>query len=369
VRASRLVTLLLLLQTRGRMTADALAAELGVSVRTIYRDVEALHLSGVPLYGEAGRDGGYRLVDGYRTRLTGLTRDEAAALWLMALPGPAGELGLGEAAATATVKVKAALGSDLRLRVDDAQQRLHVDPTGWYAEPVEAGFLGEVADAVWRQRRLHVRYRRWKAPSEVERAVEPLGLVLKGGRWYMVAQAAGGPAPRTYRVSELLDARPTGEHFDRPADFDLARFWRGYLADFEARRHRDRARIRLSPRGVPRLTHLMEPAVGRAMAESAGPPEADGWVTATIPIESIDHAHEQLLRLGAEVEVLAPRELRDRLARTAAEMANRYHRTGGTPRASLRLIRYETDHGQDEQEGAAEGAATDEQGAGGVIVA
>jgi predicted DNA-binding transcriptional regulator YafY len=259
MRASRLVSILLLLQTRGRMTADALAAELDVCVRTIYRDVEALHRSGVPLYGEAGRDGGYRLIGGYRTQLTGLTRDEAGALWLMALPGPAGELGLGEAAAAAAAKVRAALGDDLRLRADVVQQRVHVDPAGWCTEPIGAPFLTQVADAVWRQRRLHVRYRRWKAPPEVERMLEPFGLVLKGGRWYMVARSDG--QLRTYRISQLLDARPISEHFSRPADFDLIAHWRAYLADFAVRRHREQARVRLSPQGLKRLTHLMEPAV------------------------------------------------------------------------------------------------------------
>jgi predicted DNA-binding transcriptional regulator YafY len=322
VRASRLVSILLLLQARGRMTAEVLAAELDVSVRTIYRDVEALHRSGVPLYGEAGRDGGYRLVDGYRTQLTGLTRDEAAALWLMALPAAAGELGLGHAAAGAAAKVKAALGEGRRGRADAVQQRLHVDPPGWYTEPAGTPFLTEVADAVWQQRRLQVRYRRWRAPHEVERTRDPFGLVLKAGRWYLVARCDG--QLRTYRVSELLDARATAERFERPDDFDLAAHWRAYLADFTRRRHREAARVRLSQAALHRLTCLVEPAVARAVLASAGQPDDEGWVDATVPIESIDHAHDDLLRRGAEVEVLAPPALRDRMTRTATRLARRY---------------------------------------------
>lgn len=329
MRASRLVSILLLLQGRGRMTADALAAELEVSVRTVYRDVEALHRAGVPVCGEPGRDGGYRLLDGYRTRLTGLTGDEAAALPLATLPGPAADLGLGGAATVAGRKIRAALPEALRRRADHIQQRLHVDPSDWYAAADDTRFLADVADAVWRQRRLHVRYRRWEEPREVERTLEPFGLVLKAGRWYVVARAEG--RLRTYRVSQLLDARLLAEEFDRPAEFDLAEHWRASLAGFPARRHRQQATVRLSPRGLARLADLAEPAVLRAVTGSAGRPDAEGWVLATMPIESVRHAHEELLRLGAEVEALAPHALRDLLASGAAELARRYQ---GRPAAT-----------------------------------
>jgi predicted DNA-binding transcriptional regulator YafY len=322
VRASRLISILLLLQARGRMTADALAAELEVSVRTIYRDVDALHRSGVPLYGESGRDGGYRLLDGYRTQLTGLTRNEAAALSLAMLPGPAAELGLGSAAAAAAVKIRAALTADLRDRADHVQRRLHVDLPDWYADTRDTPFLAEVADAVWRQRRLRVRYRRWKEPREVERTLEPFGLVLKGGRWYVVARSNG--QLRTYRASHLLDVQPVDEQFTRPDDFDLAAHWRTSVADFTTRRHQDQATVRLSPHALERLADLGEHAVLDAVAATASEPDGQGWVCATIPIESIDHAHGELLRLGAEVEVLAPPALRERLTRTAQELARRY---------------------------------------------
>jgi predicted DNA-binding transcriptional regulator YafY len=340
VRASRLISILLLLQARGRMTADALARELEVSVRTVYRDIEALHLSGVALYGEAGRDGGYRLLDGYRTQLTGLTPAEAAALPLAALPAAARSLGLGSAAAGAAAKLKAALSDDLRARADHVQDRLYLDPVAWYDDAESTPLLAEVADAVWRQQRLRVTYRRWRAPSEVERTLDPYGLVLKGGRWYVVALAheprGGGPrsraggrpaeagGPRTYRVSQLLAATPTGERFDRPADFDLAAHWRAYLDEFTDRRHQLKAAVRVSAAGLRRLRHLMEPAVVRAVDASAGPPDDEGWVTATLPIESVNHAHEALLRLGAEVEVLTPPRLREVFSRTAAELARRY---------------------------------------------
>lgn len=339
MRASRLVSIVLLLQTRGRVTADVLAAELSVSVRTIYRDIEALQLAGVPLYGEAGRDGGYRLVGGYRTQLTGLTSDEAAALWLMALPGPAGDLGLADAAATASVKVRAALRDEIRRDADTVSQRVHIDPAGWYQEPIDTPYLGQVADAVWRQQRLNVRYRRWQAPDEVQRVLDPYGLVLKGGRWYVVARSEG--QLRTYRISEILEVSPSPEYFDRPAEFDLVEYWQSYLDDFAARRHRDVARIRLSPYGFERFTHLLEPAVVRAALTTASTPDSDGWIEADVPIESLRHAHEELLRLGAEVEVLAPAPLRELFARTAADFARRYRtqRSSATARTSKGSVR------------------------------
>ena len=211
---------------------------------------------------------------------------------------------------------------DLRHRADAVHQRLHIDLPGWYAAPADTPFLPPVANAVWRRARLHVRYRRWRAPREVERTLDPVGLVLKSGRWYLVARADG--QFRTYRVSELLEARSTGEHFDRPDGFDLAAYWQAYLDDFALRRHPKRARVRLSPRALDRLDHVVEPTVVPAVTASVGEPDADGWVAATIPIESIAHAHDQLLRLGADIEVLAPTALRNRLARTAVELARCY---------------------------------------------
>jgi Predicted transcriptional regulator len=221
VKSSRLLSVLLLLQTRGRLTAAQLAEELEVSVRTVYRDVEALSAAGVPLYGDAGHAGGYRLLDGYRTRLTGLTTEEAEALFLAGAPGPAAELGLGSVLAAAQLKVRAALPRELREHADRVCGRFHLDAPGWYADADETPHLSAVADAVWNCRVLHVRYRRWREPTDVERRLEPYGLVLKAGRWYVVA----APGPRTYRVDQILELAPSGDGFTRPDGFDLAAYW------------------------------------------------------------------------------------------------------------------------------------------------
>ena len=321
MRASRLISLLLLLQARGRMTADALAAELEVSVRTIYRDIEALHKAGVALYGEAGHDGGYRLVDGYRTQLTGLTRDEASALPLAGFPGAARDLGVSGAAAGAAAKLKASLSAELRQRADHVQARLHVDPSAWYDEADSTPMLATVADALWQNRRLRVHYRRWEAPNEVDRTLDPLGLVLKGGRWYLVARA--GESIRTYRVSALLRAEPLADRFDRP-DFDLADYWQSYLDDFAARRHSDRGPVAVAT-GLERLDKdLMEPAVVPGGGGQRRCPRCRGWVRAMLPIESLRHAHEELLRLGGGVEALTPAPLRKLFAASAAAMSEHY---------------------------------------------
>ncbi|MGW0195517.1 helix-turn-helix transcriptional regulator [Nonomuraea sp. NPDC003201] len=322
MRASRLVSILLLLQTRGRMTAQALAERLEVSVRTIYRDVESLHSAGIPLYGDAGPKGGYQLLDGYRTRLTGLTTDEAESLFLAGLPGPAAELGLGAVVTAAQLKLMAALPVELRDRAGRIQERFHLDAPTWYRDQEPVTYLSAVADAVWNKRRIQVRYRRWKAPQEVERRLDPYGLVVKAGRWYLVART--GEDVRTYRVSQILDLHPLPEGFTRPDGFDLAAYWQGYLAEFEARLRRGEAVLRLSPRGVERVPDLMTPGVVAAARESAQPPDEEGWTRVTVPIESIEHALAEFLRLGTDAEVLAPAELRDRMATTAAELAARY---------------------------------------------
>ncbi len=331
MRADRLLSVLLLLQSRGRMTAGQLAGELEVSVRTVYRDVQALHAAGVPLYGDAGPSGGYQLLDGYRTRLTGLTRDEAGALFLAGMPGPAAELGLGAVVGTASLKLHAALPPELAERAAQIRERFHFDAPSWYQDGDWSPYLTAVARAVWAQRVLTVRYRRWKEPTEVDRVLRPYGIVLKAGKWYLVAAAdRDGARPVTYRVNQILDLSIADATFERPPDFDLAAWWGAHLGEFRAGLHRGDALVRLSPLARERLEHLAGPAVVAALAATASTPDGRGWVTATVPIESLTHAETEFLKLGAEVEVLNPPELRERLHRTARALAALY---GVTPRA------------------------------------
>jgi predicted DNA-binding transcriptional regulator YafY len=315
MRASRLVSLLLLLQARGRLTAAQLADELEVSVRTVYRDVESLHEAGIPLFGEAGHRGGYQLLDGYRTRLTGLSADEARALFLSGLPGPASDLGLGPVLAAAQLKLLAALPPELGEQA--GRVHFHLDAPGWYSDVEEVPLLPAIAGAVWRSRVLQVRYRRWKEPTDVDRRLEPYGLVLKAGRWYLVA----GPGPRTYRVDQILELRVLDEEFAVPESFELARYWQGYLAEFRAFLHRGDAVVRFAPAAAARLSG----AAAQALAET-GVPEAGGWIHAVVPIESVEQACREFLAMGPDVEVLNPAALRARLAAAAHATAALYAR-------------------------------------------
>ncbi|MDF3289794.1 helix-turn-helix transcriptional regulator [Streptomyces silvisoli] len=319
MRADRLVSLLLLLQNRGRMTAPELAAELEVSVRTVYRDIEALSASGVPVRADRGPAGGYRLMDGYRTRLTGLTDAEAHALFLAGAPGPARELGLGAVLTTAQLKVQAALPAALAERTRRIQDRFHLDARAWFRDADPVAHLAQVAQAVWEQRVLRTHYRRWG--GEVRRELRPLGIVLKGGIWYLVAFAHG--SVRTYRISRFLAVDTTEEVFERPAGFDLAAYWQESCRSLEAALHQGTARLRISPR-AQRLLPMQFGAVGTRALDGAGPPDAEGWVQVEMPVEGEAVAVSDLLRLGAEAEVLGPPELRQAIARAVAVLAGRY---------------------------------------------
>jgi predicted DNA-binding transcriptional regulator YafY len=321
MRASRLISILLLLQTRGRMTAQSLADELEVSIRTVYRDVDSLSEAGVPIYGDRGPDGGYQLVDGYRTRLTGLAADEAESLFLAGMPGPAAELGLGTVLAAAQLKLMAALPPELRSRAGRIRERFHLDAPGWFQEAEQPPHLEAVADAVWNQRPLHIRYERWGAVT-VERTVEPLAVVLKAGSWYLVAAVDG--QTRTYRVSRLLDVQTLDGHFERPDEFDLVSYWQSWSEGFLERLYRYHAVVRLSPRALDMLPVLFSSVATRHALASADPPDADGWVRLTLPIESSMHAPIEILRFGADAEVVSPPELREEIALAARDLVALY---------------------------------------------
>ncbi|MCK7622469.1 WYL domain-containing protein [Streptomyces sp. RS10V-4] len=327
MRADRLLALLLLLQNRGRMTAPELAAELEVSVRTVYRDIEALGASGVPVRADRGPDGGYRLMNGYRTRLTGLTDTEAGALFLAGAPGPARDLGLGPVLATAQLKLQAALPDGPAEHSRRIQDRFHLDAPAWFRDADPVAHLAPVAHAVWEQRVLRARYRRWR--GEVDRELRPLGIVLKGGIWYAVAQV--DDAVRTYRIARFLEVEATGEGFERPAGFDLAAYWAESSRRLEAALYQGTARLRLSP-PARKLLPMYYGAVGRRALEAAGEPDGDGWVEVELPVEGPAVAVGDLLRLGAGAEVLGPPALRRAVADAVAALADRYRNGSPAPR-------------------------------------
>lgn len=296
------------------MTADQLAEELEVSPRTIYRDIEALGAAGIPVYADRGPTGGYQLIDGYRTRLTGLTSDEAQGLFLAGLPGPAQELGLKEVAAAAQLKILAALPTELRARAEQIRQRFHLDTPTWFRGDEPTEHLATIADAVWEQRRVRMTYRRW-GNQTVEREVDPFGLVLKAGTWYFVGSG------RTYRVSRVLTLETTEDTFDRPPDFDLARYWENWSEEFEARMYGERVTVRMTRAGLDKTQYLLRGYQARVIRELDPEPGAEFG----FPTESLRHALADLLKFGADVEVLAPNELRRELIDTIEAMHDVYN--------------------------------------------
>lgn len=319
MRAARLINLVLLLQSRGTLTAAQLAGELEVSERTVYRDVLALSAAGVPVYAEQGRTGGYRLVGGYRTRLTGLSQAEAEALFLAGLPGPARDMGLAEPVRAVRRKMLAALPPGLRDASQRAGQRFHLDAPGWFADADPPPLLAELAQAVWQDRTLAMRYRR---RDEVTRTVEPYGLVLKNGVWYLIGRV--GADLRSYRVDRVTAVEATGDLFERDPGFDLSSFWAARAAEFVRQMLRDTVTVRLSRDGLRLLRYVAEPVAVQEATAAAGEPDPDGWVRTRLPVESLDVAYTYVLQLGPEVEVLDPPELRARVAAAADRMRELY---------------------------------------------
>ncbi|MFE4941819.1 helix-turn-helix transcriptional regulator [Streptomyces sp. NPDC056641] len=320
MRAARLIKMVLLLQSRPSMTAGELARELEVSERTITRDAQALSEAGVPVYADRGRSGGYRLVGGYRTRLTGLARGEAEALFLSGVPGALREMGLDDISSAARLKVSAALLPSLRDAPDSAARRFHLDAPGWYQEPETPELLPVLAEAVWGDRLVAARYLR--KDTEVERELAPYGLVLKAGVWYVCACSQG--SFRVYRVDRFTTAETLQERFLRDETFDLPGFWEERAAEFARSLLRTEVLIRLSADGARRLPYVVDREAAREALATADPPDHRGLLTLTLPVESEDVAYSQLLTLGPDVEVLDPAPLRDRFAEAARRMRTLY---------------------------------------------
>ncbi|MFF6958169.1 WYL domain-containing protein [Streptomyces sp. NPDC008317] len=334
MRAARLIRMALLVQSSPGMTAAAIGRELGVSERTVIRDVQALQEAGVPVRSERGRAGGYRLAPGYRTRLTTLGPGEAETLYLTGLPSALRDLGLSDAADTARLKLSATLLPSLRAAAESSAHRFHLDAPAWFREPSACTLLPELARAVWSDRTVELTYTRpgrdGTPPATVTRHLEPYGLVLKAGVWYVVGRVPGPPAEhedpwRTYRADRITALSPrAGEPFTRDPAFDLAEHWRARAAEFARALLRTTVTVRLTPRGLDRLPAVTDPAAtGEALAR-ADAPDTAGRVTLRLPAESEDVAFTQLTQLGADAEVLAPQGLRARFRDHAQALSDLY---------------------------------------------
>jgi predicted DNA-binding transcriptional regulator YafY len=331
MRSSRLLSILLRLQLRGRVTAAELAREFEVAVRTVYRDLDALSAAGVPVHAARGRGGGIVLASGWRTQLTGLTGAEARSVPLAGLGRVARDLGMADEAADVQLKLLASLPPGAAADAGRIAERFHVDPLPWYHRPEVLPLLPALAAAVWDSRQVRLHYGSWAGEST--RTLSPLGLVIKGGLWYLVARPAGrgaAAAPRTYRVGAIHKLQVLATPARRPPGFVLAAHWPMAVDSFESRLMSGRATVRISPEGLS-ILRAVQPAAAEWAERTARPLAAArrgkatvDWVQAELPTESDAYAARQLLRLGTEVEVMAPASLRAAVAREAAAVARRH---------------------------------------------
>jgi predicted DNA-binding transcriptional regulator YafY len=301
------------------MSATQLAEELEVTVRTIHRDIDQLSAAGVPVYADRGRNGGFQLQDGYRTMLTGLNQSEAETLFLAGLPGPAAQMGLADVLSTARLKLLAALPSNIQPSAERIAARFHLDAGAWFHSVDQLPALPVIAHAVWGERMLKMRYHPSGEVDTRVRKVAPLGLVLKSGIWYLLAQNSRSVCT-TYRAANIYDAEICDETFTRPKQFDLVAHWENSVREYEANVYHDYADVRLSPVGLKRLS-LLGPYVTNEASKTASKPDRKGWVRCRLPIESADFGVRELLRLGDQVVVLGPPYLRSELAQTAERIA------------------------------------------------
>jgi predicted DNA-binding transcriptional regulator YafY len=262
-----------------------------------------------------GSNGGFELLPGWSTRLTGLTPQEAQAMFLAGAPRAASQLGLGEALASSQLKLLAALPQGWQADARRVGSRFHLDPVNWHQSLSESQSLPAVAAAVWSDHRVRLRYQSWKAV--VERVVSPLGLVSKAGDWYLVALADRGP--RTYRLSSIEAVETLPQTFSRPRNFDLADYWAQSVATFESGVYTAEADLRVTQRGLKWLRRFSA-VIASALEAQSPTPDGDGWLRVRVPIESIEHAAGEFLRLGVDAEVLAPPALRATLKSTAAKL-------------------------------------------------
>jgi len=325
MRADRLLSILLLLQARGRMTAQELAEEVEASPRTIYRDVDALSAAGVPVYADRGPGGGFALLDRYRTDLTGLKRDEARALFMLNVPKPLAQLGVDAELKAALLKLSAALPEARRPEEAMVRQRFYLDSSWWFQAEEPVPHLPALQKAVWQDQKLYLTVR---LPFEAqdEWLVDPYALVAKAGVWYLVCARDGHL--RVFRVSAVLAARLAGEGFQRPADFDLATFWQEWCAQYEGSRPSYPVLARVAPEMVPHLPLVFGEPIREAIAR-AGPADGEGWITLTLPFEIFEAARMRILGLGRAVEVLEPLPLRMSVVDFAKQIVALYGEGGG----------------------------------------
>lgn len=325
MRADRLLSILLLLQAHRQLTAGDLARRLEVSERTIHRDMVALGMAGIPVTAERGTGGGWRLLEEYRTNLTGMNAAEIQALFLTRPARLMADLGMEKASDAALIKLLAALPAISRQNAEDIRQRIHIDIAGWGQREDAVPLLPILQQAVWQQRRLRFTYG-YDEEGAGERMGNPLGLVAKGSVWYMIVAIEG--QPRTYRVSRVRSAELLDDLFERPQGFDLAAHWVESSARFTERIPRFPAMLRVAPGALNAVR-----AGGRyTRIEREDPPDADGWARTVMLFEDDHSACEYVLSYGPQIEVIEPETLRAAVLKAAQATVALYRRPDGDTR-------------------------------------
>lgn len=314
MRADRLLSIMLLLQTRGKMKAETLADELGVSRRTILRDIEALSISGVPIYAEGGHGGGIALDENYRTNLTGLQEEEARTLFLASNESLLKQLKLGDAAERTLLKLNAALPTRHQEAVQHIRQRILIDPAWWWQDSQPPAFWEQLQQAVYEDRCIRARYERYDG-EVVERTLEPYSLVAKSSIWYLIAKREG--ELRIYRVTRFHDLTLLATHFERDASYDLPTYWQAHLQQFVESMGEFSLTLEVHP---DRLAFVKWITPGRHQITDAE--QAGDWHTVRIQMESVELAKMLVFSLGAQGRVVEPRTLYDAVVAAAREFVS-----------------------------------------------
>jgi predicted DNA-binding transcriptional regulator YafY len=319
MRADRLLSIVMLLQTRGKMTARALSQELEVSQRTILRDVDALSSAGVPVYADGGHGGGIALDENYRTTLTGLKESEVRSLFISGNAKLLRDIGLGEAAESGLLKLSAALPVAHQPSVEHIRQRIHIDPLWWWHESQPRPFWAELQQAVYEDRLVRAIYENFNGEI-VARVLEPYSLVAKASLWYLVAKRDG--QLRTYRISRFHDVSLLDTHFQRDENFDLAKYWQDQVTEFVTTASEYSFTVRIDS---SRMNFVQWLTPGRH--EVIEPPDDKGWMVVRIQTETLDLAKMLVFGLGNQGIVIEPQELRDAVVDTSSKLIARYTQT------------------------------------------
>lgn len=317
MRADRLINILILLQSRGKMTAKELAKELEVSVRTILRDMDALTHAGIPVVSERGKNGGWRLFDHYRSRLSGLTIDEIKSLFLAPSSELLNELGLEKGSIDARQKLLAVIPSAFRDEAQTIWECIYIDTAPWRQSKAKIHELQTVQKAIWERRKLRIDYQPIKGEQK-ERVVEPLGLVLKGSKWYLVALRNG--QMRNYRVSCIQHAKVEKETFQRPSYFDLKTYWEQSKEAFVQNLPQYDVEVEIHPEIMKRITFTDK----FVELIKWNKPRGDNWIPATLRFHHEEEAIAFVLGFANKIKVLSPKKLAEKVVQSAQSVIDFY---------------------------------------------